>query len=68
MEYFGAGLAALGVIGPGIGVGIIGGLSAQAIGRIEADPDFGRRARELAARMAGEDGAAALTDTVEELV
>jgi len=42
--------------------------AAQAIGRIEADPDFGRRARELAARMAGEDGAAALTDTVEELV
>jgi F-type H+-transporting ATPase subunit c len=40
MEYFGAGLAALGVIGPGIGVGIIGGLSAQAIGR---NPDAAAR-------------------------
>ena len=33
MEHIGAGLAALGVIGPGIGVGIIGGLAAGAIGR-----------------------------------
>ena len=33
MEYIGAGLAALGVLGPGIGIGILGGLSATAIGR-----------------------------------
>jgi F-type H+-transporting ATPase subunit c len=33
MEHFGAGLAALGVIGPGIGIGILTGLSASAIGR-----------------------------------
>lgn len=29
----GAGLAALGVIGPGIGIGILTGMAAQAIGR-----------------------------------
>src|SRR5689334_22206512 len=45
MEYFGAGLAALGVIGPGIGVGIIGGLSAQAIGR---NPDDAGQIRGIA--------------------
>ena len=45
MEYFGAGLAALGVIGPGIGVGIIGGLSAQAIGR---NPDAAGQIRGIA--------------------
>src|SRR4051812_18045338 len=33
MEHIGAGLAALGVIGPGIGIGILTGLAAQAIGR-----------------------------------
>ena len=32
MEHIGAGLAALGVIGPGIGIGILTGLAAQAIG------------------------------------
>jgi F-type H+-transporting ATPase subunit c len=33
MEHFGAGLAALGVIGPGIGIGILTGMAAGAIGR-----------------------------------
>ena len=33
MEHFGAGLAALGVIGPGIGLGIMTGLATAAIGR-----------------------------------
>jgi F-type H+-transporting ATPase subunit c len=33
MEHIGAGLAALGVIGPGIGIGILTGLAATAIGR-----------------------------------
>ena len=33
MEYIGAGLAALGVIGPGIGIGILTGMAATAIGR-----------------------------------
>jgi F-type H+-transporting ATPase subunit c len=41
----GAGLAALGVIGPGIGVGIIGGLSASAIGR---NPDASEQIRGIA--------------------
>ena len=41
----GAGLAALGVIGPGIGVGIIGGLAAAAIGR---NPDAAEQVRGLA--------------------
>jgi F0F1-type ATP synthase membrane subunit c/vacuolar-type H+-ATPase subunit K len=33
MEHIGAGLAALGVIGPGIGIGILAGLATQAISR-----------------------------------
>ncbi len=41
----GAGLAALGVIGPGIGVGIIGGLSASAMGR---NPDAAEQIRGIA--------------------
>jgi F-type H+-transporting ATPase subunit c len=45
MEHIGAGLAALGVIGPGIGVGIIGGLAAGAIGR---NPDAAGQIRGLA--------------------
>lgn len=47
MEFgpLGAGLAALGVIGPGIGVGIIGGLAASAIGR---NPDAAEQVRGLA--------------------
>ena len=31
LEHIGAGLAAIGVIGPGIGIGILGGLAASAI-------------------------------------
>ena len=33
MENLGAGLAALGVIGPGIGIGILTGMATSAIGR-----------------------------------
>jgi len=33
MELIGAGLAALGIIGPGIGIGILTGLTTTAIGR-----------------------------------
>ena len=33
MEHIGAGLAALGVLGPGIGIGILGGMASNAIGR-----------------------------------
>ena len=42
MEMIGAGLAALGVIGPGIGVGILTGLSTSAIGR---NPDAAAQIR-----------------------
>ena len=42
---FGAGIAALGVIGPGIGIGILGGLAASAIGR---NPDAAGQIRGLA--------------------
>ena len=44
MENLGA-LAALGVIGPGIGIGILGGLAAGAIGR---NPDAAGDIRGLA--------------------
>jgi F-type H+-transporting ATPase subunit b len=40
MEHIGAGLAAMGVIGPGIGIGILAGMAAGAIGR---NPDAARR-------------------------
>jgi F-type H+-transporting ATPase subunit c len=33
MDHIGAGLAALGVLGPGIGIGILGGMASNAIGR-----------------------------------
>jgi F-type H+-transporting ATPase subunit c len=33
MELIGAGLAAFGIIGPGIGIGILTGLTVSAIGR-----------------------------------
>jgi F-type H+-transporting ATPase subunit c len=33
VEHIGAGLAALGVIGPGIGIGLLGGMASNAIGR-----------------------------------
>ena len=45
MEHIGAGLAALGVFGPGIGIGILAGLSATAIGR---NPDAAGQIRGLA--------------------
>ena len=42
MENIGAGLAALGVIGPGIGIGILTGMSTSAIGR---NPDAAAQIR-----------------------
>ena len=45
MEHIGAGLAAMGVIGPGIGIGILAGLAAGAIGR---NPDAASQIRGLA--------------------
>ena len=45
MENLGAGLAALGVLGPGIGIGILGGMAASAIGR---NPDSAGQIRGLA--------------------
>ncbi|MFI5261985.1 MAG: hypothetical protein ACHQZR_05490 [Candidatus Limnocylindrales bacterium] len=50
MENIGAGLAAIGVIGPGIGIGILAGLSASAIGR---NPDAAGQIRGLAIILAG---------------
>ena len=44
-KRIGAGLAALGVIGPGIGIGILGGLAAAAIGR---NPDAAGQIRGIA--------------------
>jgi F-type H+-transporting ATPase subunit c len=49
MEHIGAGLAALGVIGPGIGIGILAGLSSQAIGR---NPDAAGQIRGTAILLA----------------
>ena len=45
MEAIGAGIAALGVLGPGIGIGILAGMSASAIGR---HPDAAGQIRGLA--------------------
>jgi F-type H+-transporting ATPase subunit c len=45
MDTLGAGIAALGVIGPGIGIGILGGMAASAIGR---NPDAAGQIRGLA--------------------
>ena len=45
MQYIGAGLAALGVLGPGIGIGILAGMSSAAIGR---NPDAAGAIRGLA--------------------
>jgi F-type H+-transporting ATPase subunit c len=45
MEHIGAGLAAMGVIGPGIGIGILARLAAGAIGR---NPDAASQIRGLA--------------------
>src|SRR5450830_61595 len=50
MEHIGAGLAALGVIGPGIGIGILAGMSSNAIGR---NPDAAGQIRGLAIILAG---------------
>ena len=44
MEMIGAGLAALGVVGPGIGIGILTGMSTSAIGR---NPDAAGQIRGL---------------------
>jgi UDP:flavonoid glycosyltransferase YjiC (YdhE family) len=40
----------------------------RAVARIDADPSYRERAAALAARMAGEDGAGALADTVESVL
>jgi F-type H+-transporting ATPase subunit c len=48
-EYIGAGLAALGVLGPGIGIGILAGMSSNAIGR---NPDAAGQIRGLAILLA----------------
>jgi F-type H+-transporting ATPase subunit c len=45
MDNLGAGIAALGVIGPGIGIGILAGMSNAAIGR---NPDAAAQIRGLA--------------------
>ena len=45
MEMIGAGLAALGVIGPALAIGILGGMSSSAIGR---NPDAAGQVRGLA--------------------
>ncbi len=45
MENLGAGLAAFGVLGPGLAIGILGGMSAAAIGR---NPDAASQIRGLA--------------------
>jgi F-type H+-transporting ATPase subunit c len=50
MEHIGAGLAAMGVIGPGIGIGILAGMSSNAIGR---NPDAAGQIRGLAIILAG---------------
>ena len=42
VELLGAGLAALGVIGPGIGIGVLTGMSTSAIGR---NPDAAAQIR-----------------------
>lgn len=50
VEHIGAGLAALAVIGPGIGIGILAGMSSNAIGR---NPDAAGHIRGLAIILAG---------------
>jgi ATP synthase subunit C. len=45
MDYTGAGLAALAVVGPGIGIGILGGMAASAISR---NPDAAGQIRGIA--------------------
>ncbi len=50
MAPLGAGLAAFGVLGPGIGIGILAGMAAAAIGR---NPDAAGQIRGLAIILAG---------------
>jgi F-type H+-transporting ATPase subunit c len=45
----GAGLAAIAIVGPGIGIGILAGMSASAIGR---NPDASEQIRGLAVLLA----------------
>ena len=62
MEYIGAGLAAMGVIGPGIGIGILAGMATSAIGR---NPDAAGQIRGLAnIRAAFADGLGVLAIVV----
>ncbi len=49
LKPIGAGLAALAIIGPGIGIGILAGMSASAIGR---NPDASGQIRSVALLMA----------------
>ena len=49
LSPIGAGLAAIAIIGPGIGIGILAGMSASAIGR---NPDASEQIRGLAVLMA----------------
>jgi F-type H+-transporting ATPase subunit c len=49
-EHLGAGLAALAVVGPGLAIGILGGMSSSAIGR---NPDAAGQIRGLALLLAG---------------
>jgi F-type H+-transporting ATPase subunit c len=50
MEHLGAGLAALAILGPGIGIGILGGMATSAIGR---NPDASNKITPLAIILAG---------------
>ena len=50
VEHIVAGLAALGVIGPGIGIGILAGMKSNDIGR---NPDAAGQIRGLAIILAG---------------
>ncbi len=49
LKPIGAGLAALAIIGPGIGIGILAGMSSSAIGR---NPDAAGQIRSVALLMA----------------
>jgi F-type H+-transporting ATPase subunit c len=49
MEHLGAGLAALAILGPGIGIGILGGMATSAIGR---NPDAAPKIQNLAILLA----------------
>jgi UDP:flavonoid glycosyltransferase YjiC (YdhE family) len=54
-----------------LGVGVMAHSASavvKAVARIDADPEFRRRARELATKMAGEDAARVMADVVESVV